>query len=73
MVSIEDYKIKPNKKIIDDLKIQIIYIPLESRLGYKYSPTVRVGDYVCIGTIVGKNQTSDMPLLSTTSGTVVGF
>lgn len=73
MVSIEDYKIKPNKKIIDDLKIQIIYIPLESRLGYKYSPTVRVGEYVCIGTIVGKNQTSDMPLLSTTSGTVVGF
>ena len=36
MVSIEDKKINPNKKIIDDVKIQIIYVPLESSLGYKY-------------------------------------
>ena len=40
MVSIEDKKIKPSKKIIDDIKIQIIYIPLESTLGYKYKSTV---------------------------------
>lgn len=73
MVFIEDQKVSPTKKIIDDLEIQIIYIPLESRLGYKYNPIVNAGDYVCIGTIIGKNITSDMPLLSTVSGTVVGF
>ena len=37
MVSIEYKKINPNKKIIDDVKIQIIYVPLESVLGYKFS------------------------------------
>lgn len=73
MVFIEDHKVSPTKKIIDDLEIQVIYIPLESRLGYKYNPIVNAGDYVCIGTIIGKNITSDMPLLSTVSGTVVGF
>ena len=73
MVSIEDYKINPTKKVIDDLKIQIVYIPLESRLGYKYSETVSIGDYVCIGQVIGKNSTSDIPLLSTVSGTVVGY
>lgn len=73
MVFIEDHKVSPTKKIIDDLEIQVIYIPLESRLGYKYNSVVNAGDYVCIGTIIGKNITSDMPLLSTVSGTVVGF
>lgn len=73
MVSIEDNKINPTKKIRDDIKIQVVYLPLESKLGYKYDPTVRVGDYVCIGTIIGKNPVSDIPLLSTVSGTVVGF
>lgn len=73
MVSIEDYKINPAKKIIDDLKIQVIYIPLESRLGYKYNPTVSPGDYVCIGQIIANNQTSDTTLVATVSGTVVGF
>ena len=73
MVSIEDYKISPAKKVVDDLKIQVIYLPLESKLGYQYEPTVSVGDYVCIGQVIGKNITSDIPLLSTVSGTVVGF
>lgn len=73
MVSIEDNKISPTKKIRDDIKIQVVYLPLESKLGYKYDPTVRVGDYVCIGTVIGKNPVSDIPLLSTVSGTVVGF
>ena len=37
MVSIEDKKIKPTKKIVDDLKIQIIYVPLESKTGVSKS------------------------------------
>ena len=73
MVTIEDYKIKPNKKIIDDIGIQVMYIPLESRMGYKYDETVKVGDYVCIGSTLGKNPIAEIPLVSSVSGTVVGF
>lgn len=73
MVTIEDYKIKQPKKIIDDLDIQIIYIPLVSKMGYSYKETVKPGDYVCIGTVIGKNSIAEIPLLSTVSGTVVGF
>ena len=73
MVTIDGKKIGPNKKIIDDLDIQIVYIPLESRMGYKYKETIHVGEYVCIGSVIGKSSVSDAPLLSTVSGTVVGF
>ena len=73
MVKIEDYKTNPKKKIIDNLDIQIIYIPLENGQGYKYKETVKVGDYVSIGTILAENNDCDIPLLSTTSGIVVGF
>lgn len=73
MVTIDGRKISPNKKIIDDIDIQIVYIPLESRMGYTYKETVHVGEYVCIGTIIGKSSVSDSPLLSSVSGTVVGF
>ena len=34
MVTINDKKISPTKKINDDVKMQIIYIPLESKMGY---------------------------------------
>ena len=73
MVSIEDKKIKPNKKIVDDLKIQIIYIPLESTLGYKYKPQVQVGDYICIDDVIGINIATDLVLKSSVSGTIVGI
>ena len=73
MVTIEDYKISPTKKIIDDLKIQIVYIPLETKIGIKYDMTVSIGDYVCIGTVIGKSISTDMPLLSSVSGIVVGI
>lgn len=73
MVSIEDNKISPSKKIIDNLKIQIIYVPLESKLGYVYKPQVKVGDYVCIDDILGINVTTDFKILSSVSGTVVGL
>ncbi len=73
MVKIEDFKINPTKKIIDSKEIQIIYIPLESPLGYKYKETIKVGDYVMVGQVLGKNPIAEIPLLSTTSGVVVGF
>lgn len=73
MVSIEDKKINPTKKLIDDLQIQIIYIPLESSFGYKYKPNVHVGDYVYIDSVVGTNIATDLHLLSSVSGTVVGL
>ena len=73
MVSIEDKKINPSKKIIDDIKIQIIYIPLQSKLGYIYKPTVKVGDYVCIDDSLGVNVTTDFTIKSSVSGTVVGL
>ena len=73
MVTIEDKKIKPNKKIVDNLEIQIIYIPLESTLGYKYKPKVHVGDYVCIDDVIGVNIATDLVLKSSVSGTIVGL
>ena len=73
MVKIEEYKINPTKKIVDVNDIQIIYIPLESKMGYKYKETIKVGDYVMIGQIIGKNPIADIPLISTISGFVVGF
>lgn len=73
MVSIEDKKIKPSKKIIDDLEIQIIYIPLESTLGYKYKLKSRVGDYICIDDPIAINPQTDLVLRSSVSGTIVGI
>lgn len=73
MVIIDDYKIKPSKKIIDNIGIQVVYMPLESKMGYTYRETVKVGDYVCIGSVIGKNSIAEIPLLSSVSGTVVGF
>ena len=73
MVTIDGKKISPNKKIITDIPIQIVYIPLENRMGHIYEETVHVGEYVCIGSIVGKSNMTEVPLLSTVSGTVVGF
>ena len=73
MVIIDDNKINPSKKVIDNIGIQVVYIPLESKMGYKYKETVKVGDYVCIGTVLGKNAIAEIPLLSSVSGTVVGF
>jgi len=73
MVTIKDYKVKPTTKIVDDLAIQIMYIPLTSKLGYSYEPVVKPGDYVGIGTVIGKNKIAEIPLMSSVSGTVVGF
>ena len=73
MVAIEDYKVNPKQSIIDDLAIQIVYIPLVSKMGYVYKEIVQSGDYVTIGMPIGKNNISDIPLLSSVSGIVLGF
>ena len=73
MVTLKDSKIDPEKKIIDNLDIQIIYIPLIDSMGYKYIKTVSPNDYVYIGQIVAKSNIDMPPLLSSVSGTVVGF
>ena len=73
MVRIEDYKINPTKKIVEVKDIQIIYIPLESKMGYKYKETIKVGDYIQVGQVIGKNSIAEIPLISTTSGFAVGF
>ena len=73
MVTIEDYKINPTKKIIDDVDIQVVYIPLTTKMGYEYKPIVKPGDYVRIGTVLGKHPIAEIPLMSSVSGTVVGY
>lgn len=73
MVSIENKKISPSKKIIDDIKMQIIYIPLESTFGYSYHLKVKVGDYVCIDDTLGINEPTEFSLKSSVSGTIVGI
>ena len=73
MVTIEDYKINPKEKIIDDVTIQIMYIPLVSKMGYTYKEMVKPGNHVTIGDVIGKNSIAEIPLISTISGTVIGF
>ena len=73
MVSLENKRINPSKKIIDDVKMQIIYIPVESTLGYSYQLKVKVGDYIYIDDILGINRTTNFALKSSVSGTIVGI
>lgn len=73
MVIIKDNKINSNKKIIDDIKPQIIYIPLKSVYGYVYELTAKIGDYVCKGDIIGINREFDFPIHSSVSGFIVNI
>ena len=73
MVTIKDNKISASKKVENLQNIQIIYIPLVTKNGYKYSKTISIGTYVYIGSIIGINKELNLPLLSSVSGTVVGF
>ena len=73
MVNIENNKINPSKKIIDNVKMQIIYIPVESSFGYTYQLKVKVGDYVYIDDVLGVNKATDFALKSSVSGTIVGM
>ena len=73
MVTIKDYKINPTKKVIEATDVQIVYIPLVSKFSHPYSIDVKIGTYVYIGSILGKDKINGLPLLSSVSGTVVGI
>ena len=73
MVTIKDYKINPTKKVIEATNVQVVYIPLISKWGYNYNPVVTIGTYVYVGSILGIDNINNIPLLSSVSGTIVGF
>lgn len=60
-----------NEKIIEYTKPQVIYIPLESKSGVKYSHHVKEGDYVYKGSVVATNKKINFPIHSSVSGYVV--
>lgn len=60
-----------NKKITEYIKPQIIYIPLESKLGVKYQHHVKEGDYVYKGSVVATNTEINFPIHSSVSGYVI--
>lgn len=64
-----DNKIK--KDMLEFIKPQKIYIPLENKSGTKYKKLVNVGDYVFKGQIVAINESIDFPIHSSVSGYVV--
>ncbi len=70
--SIPNYKeLTKNKKITEYIKPQIIYIPLESKLGVKYKHHVKEGDYVYKGSVVATNTEINFPIHSSVSGYVI--
>lgn len=64
-----DNKIK--KDMLEFIKPQKIYIPLENKSGTKYKRLVNVGDYVFKGQKVAINESIDFPIHSSVSGYVV--
>ena len=66
-----DDKIKVKKEMLEFIKPQKIYIPLENKSGIKYKKLVNVGDYVFKGQVVAINESIDFPIHSSVSGYVV--
>lgn len=66
-----DDKIKVKKEMLEFIKPQKIYIPLENKFGIKYKKLVNVGDYVFKGQVVAINESIDFPIHSSVSGYVV--
>ena len=66
-----DDKIKVKKEMLEFIKPQKIYIPLENKSGIKYKKLVNVGDYVFNGQVVAINESIDFPIHSSVSGYVV--
>lgn len=64
---------KMNYEIKKYVKPQIVYIPLENKNGLIYKTSVKEGDYVYKGQIVGINEKLDFPIHASVSGYVVGF
>lgn len=57
-----------DKKIVEYIKPQIIYIPLESKVGVKYRHLIKEGDYVYKGQVVAYNDDLNFPIHSSVSG-----
>ena len=57
--------------MLEFIKPQKIYIPLENKSGIKYKKLVNVGDYVFKGQVVAMNESIDFPIHSSVSGYVV--
>ena len=66
-----DNKIKVKKEMLEFIKPQKIYIPLENKSGIKYKKLVNVGDYVFKGQVVAINESIDFPIHSSVSGYVI--
>lgn len=66
-----DDKIKVKKEMLEFIKPQKIYIPLENKSDIKYKKLVNVGDYVFKGQVVAMNESIDFPIHSSVSGYVV--
>ena len=66
-----DDKIKVKKEMLEFIKPQKIYIPLENKSDIKYKKLVNVGDYVFKGQVVAINESIDFPIHSSVSGYVV--
>lgn len=66
-----DDKIKVKKEMLEFIKPQKIYIPLENKSGIKYKKLVNVGDHVFKGQVVAMNESIDFPIHSSVSGYVV--
>lgn len=66
-----DDKIKVKKEMLEFIKPQKIYIPLENKSGIKYKKLVNDGDYVFKGQVVAINESIDFPIHSSVSGYVV--
>ena len=66
-----DDKIKVKKEMLEFIKPQKIYIPLENKSGIKYKKLVNVGEYVFKGQVVAMNESIDFPIHSSVSGYVV--
>lgn len=60
-----------NRKIVEYIKPQIIYIPLESKTGVTYKHFVKEGDYVYKGSVVAINEDIKFPIHSSVSGYVI--
>ena len=66
-----DNKIKVKKEMLEFIKPQKIYIPLENKSSIKYKKLVNVGDYVFKGQVVAINESIDFPIHSSVSGYVI--
>lgn len=71
IVKLNAKKTKISNKIIDNVKVQIIYIPLEDKKGNMYKSLVKEGDYVYKEQVIAINEEQNLLIHSSVSGNVV--